>query len=304
MRKIKLKREDFIYNFSKENKLRCTIKAGETIEIETEDCFAGQVKSEEESLSEINWDLINPATGPVYIEDAEPGDILKIEIINVEVVGDSVMVAVPGEGLFADRLKSSVTKIYKVEDNHLLFNENIKIPLKPMIGVIGTAPASGEIGNGSPGKHGGNMDCKEVVAGTTLYLPVSVKGALLSLGDLHAVMGDGEVVFCGAETKGKVTLRVTILKKEKLPLPMLENEEKIMTIASAETLDEAVKIATNNMLDYLVDNYDFSLTEAGMLLSLIGDAKICQVVDPLKTARFELKKDFNLCCGDSQKQLQ
>jgi amidase len=201
------------------------------------------------------------------------------------------MIAAPEEGVIGDRLESSTTKVLPVKEGHVIFND-IKLPLRPMIGVIGTAPAEGEIPNGTPDSHGGNMDCKRIIVGSTLYLPVAVEGGLLSLGDLHAVMGDGEIAVCGAEIRGKVRLKVDLLKGCNLPLPMLEDDTRVMTIASAETLDQASDDVTNNMVDYLVNYYDYSLDEAGMLLSLIGDLRVCQVVDPLKTARFEIEKEY------------
>lgn len=288
----KLDKSDVIYNFSPNNEDVLKINSGDEISIESYDCFKNELKSEEDSLAEFNWDYINPATGPIYVNDAEKGDILKIKIKDIKIADQSVMIVAPKEGLMGDRIKESQTKIIEIKDEMAIFSDNIKIPIKPMIGVIGTAPAEGEIPAGTPGDHGANMDCKTMVAGNTLYLPVNVEGGLLALGDLHSVMGDGEVAVSGAETAGEVKLKIEVIKNKEIPLPFLESEEKVTTIASANTLDEAVKIATNNMVDYIVDNYNFDFNEASMLLSLVGDAKICQVVDPKKTARFEIEKKY------------
>ena len=288
----KLKKDSVIYKFSSEDKAVLEIDAGEEVSIETDDCFRSQLQSENDSLDELNWDYINPATGPIYINSAEAGDILKVEIKDIEVAEQSVIIVAPGEGVVGDRIEKSITKILPVEDNQVIFNDELKLPLRPMIGVIGTAPADEEISTGNPGRHGGNMDCKRMMAGNTIYLPVNVDGALLSLGDLHSVMGDGEVALAGAETSGEVKLKIDVIKGAKMPLPLLEEEEKIITIASAKNLGEAVKGATDKMVDFLVEHHGFELAEATMLLSLVGDARICQVVDPLKTARFELEKKY------------
>ena len=288
----KLNKDSVVYKMSSKNEGVLKINSGEEITIESYDCFKNELKSEKDNLEEFNWDYVNPATGPVYINDAKPGDILKIEIEDIEIANQSVMVLAPGEGLMGDRVKKSVTKIIKIENEMAVFSENIKVPVKPMIGVIGTAPADNEIPTGTPGDHGANMDCKRMTAGNTLYLPVNVEGGLLALGDLHSVMGDGEVAVSGAETAGKVKLKIEVIKDKKMTLPFLESDDKVITIASAKTLDQAVKDATNNMVDYLVEFYNFDFEEASMLLSLIGDARICQVVDPLKTARFELEKKY------------
>ena len=287
-----LNKDSVVYKFSPDNKEVMKIDSGEKITIESYDCFKNELKSEGDSLKEFNWDYVNPATGPVYVNNAEPGDILQIKIEDIEIADQSVMVLAPGEGLMGDRIEKSATKIIKIENEMAVFSENIKVPIKPMIGVIGTAPAENEIPTGTPGDHGANMDCKRMVAGNILYLPVNVEGGLLALGDLHSVMGDGEVAVSGAETAGKVKLKVDLVKDKKLPLPFLESDDRVITIASAKTLDQAVKDATNNMVDYLVENHKFDFEEASMLLSLIGDARICQVVDPLKTARFELEKKY------------
>jgi len=287
-----LNKDSVVYKMSPNNKEVLKIESGEQITIESYDCFKNELKSEEDNLEEFNWDYVNPATGPIYINDAKPGDILKIKIKDIEIADQSVMVLAPGEGLMGERIEKSITKIIKIKDGKAIFSDNIKVPVKPMIGVIGTAPAKEDIPTGTPGDHGANMDCKRMTAGNTLYLPVNVKGGLLALGDLHSVMGDGEVAVSGAETAGKVKLKIDVLKNKNMPLPFLESDDKVITIASAKTIDQAVKDATNNMVDYLVENYDFDFEEASMLLSLIGDARICQVVDPLKTARFEIEKKY------------
>ncbi|MFJ7726744.1 acetamidase/formamidase family protein [Neobacillus sp. NPDC097160] len=261
---------------------------GSTVVFETYDCFSNQIQREDQPFSSVGWDKINPATGPLFVEGAEPGDILKVEIVEIKIDSQGVMTTAPKLGVLGDIVKGETTKIISIQEGKAIFNEKIHIPIKPMIGVIGTAPAHEDIPTGTPGAHGGNMDCKKIIKGSCLYLPVNVSGALLSMGDLHAVMADGEIVICGLEIPGEVTIKVDVLKGESLPLPMLVSEEKIITIASAETLDEAAKIATLNMHTFLVQQLGFQIDEAGMLLSLVGDLRICQVVDPLMTARMEL----------------
>ena len=132
------------------------------------------------------------------------------------------------------------------------------------------------------------MDCKRIVKGSVLYLPVAVPGALLALGDLHAVMGDGEIVVCGVEIAGEVDVRVSVLKGIRLPTPFLAEGGRLMTIASAETLDEAGAEATRRMHRFLTERLNIETHEAGILLSAAADLRVCQVVDPLKTARMEL----------------
>jgi amidase len=159
-----------------------------------------------------------------------------------------------------------------------------------MIGVIGVAPAETPVPNGTPGMHGGNMDCTLIGEGASLYLTAGVDGALFGAGDLHAAMGDGEIVVCGAETEGEVRFRAQKADLPGLPTPFVENEEVVATIYSADTIDEAVQGAIHRMADFLTGIAKMPLNDAGMLMSVAGALKFCQIVDPKKTVRFEFPK--------------
>lgn len=145
--------------------------------------------------------------------------------------------------------------------------------------------------NGTPGAHGGNLDCKEITSGSSVYLPVSVKGGLLSLGDLHALMGDGEVCICGAEVSGTVTVR-TGLMDTFLPTPCVETEDAIHFIAEGRTLDECQGKVLRKAHVFLTKILQVKPNEAARIMSLLGDLKVCQVVNPLKTMRFSLPRSF------------
>lgn len=159
-----------------------------------------------------------------------------------------------------------------------------------MIGVIGVAPEGEGVNCGTPGAHGGNMDNKMVAEGATLYFPVFTEGALFGLGDLHAAMGDGEVSVSGVEVPGEVTVTLEVIKGEALAHPMLENDEVFTQIVSAETLDEAAKLAASEMIERVTKKSGLPLSEVTMLMSAVGQSEICQIVDPLMTARFVVPK--------------
>jgi amidase len=284
----KISKEKTILMFSSSNPPVQTTTSGSTITFETCDCFSNLIQREDQPFSSVGWDQINPATGPLFVNEAVQGDILKVEILKISIADHGVMTVAPRLGVLGDTIEEEKTKIIRIENGKALFNERIEIPVRPMIGVIGTSPATEEIPTGTPGQHGGNMDCKRIAEGATLYLPVHVPGALLSMGDLHAVMGDGEVIICGLEVAGEITVRVSVIKDKILPLPLLKEGEHLMAIASAETLDLAAKQATKQMHHFLTNELGMEFNEAGMLLSLVGDLRICQVVDPLMTARMEL----------------
>lgn len=266
--------------------------SGETLVFETKDCFGNTISSEEQTISTVPWECINPATGPVYVEGASIGDTLKVDILDIVLTGSSTVATGPKCGVFGDDTTEERTRIMTNTDGVLKFSDKLSFPINPMIGVIGTAPAGEGVATGTPDAHGGNMDCKKIVKGSTLYLPVNVDGALLAMGDVHALMGDGEVCICGAETPAEITVCVTVVKEAKLPTPFLICENKAMALYSAETMDLAAKGASYNMNKFLVDNLDMDMIEAAMLLSLKGDLAICQMVDPLITVRMELDMDI------------
>ncbi|SMP54337.1 acetamidase/formamidase family protein [Anoxynatronum buryatiense] len=264
--------------------------SGSKVIFETCDCFQNQITSEAQSVDTLNWDHINPATGPLYVIDAQPGDVLKVDILAIDIDSFGVMAAIPGAGLLGDQVTDSQIKVMPIENGMARFSDKLSLPVVPTIGVIGVAPANGSIPCGAPGPHGGNMDNGKTTAGTTLFLPVFVEGALLAMGDLHGLIGDGEIMVSGLEVAGRVTVRVTVLKDRQLAHPMLETDTHLYTVASHENLLAAVKTATENMHQWVMAHSDLSFNEAGMLLSAAGNAEICQVVDPLLTSRFGMAK--------------
>ena len=266
------------------------VEQGEEIVLQTHDCFSGQLKTPADTLETLDWSITNPATGPVYIEGTKPGDLLRVDLLEVKATGPSVMVAVPDVGAMGDMITEMETTILDHTEDAVVFKGRVTVPQKPMLGVIGVAPAEGEIPNSTPGGHGGNMDCKLVTSGASLYFTVGVEGALFGCGDMHAAMGDGEVIICGAETPGFARVKADVVAIEGLPTPFLENDELVAVIASAETVDEAKDLAIHRMMDFLTKVAGMPLNDAAMLMSLTGEVKFCQVVDPLMTVRFEFPK--------------
>ncbi|WP_121664879.1 acetamidase/formamidase family protein [Metabacillus litoralis] len=285
-----INRSQPIYAFSKEHSPISNINSGETVIIETYDCFENQITSADSTYESLDWSKVNPATGPVYVEGAEVGDILEVTIDDIKLEDQGVMAVSPGMGVLGEKITNFEAKLIPIENGKAIFNENIHIPLNPMIGVIGVAPQGEPISCGTPGSHGGNMDNKMITKGTTLYFPVFQQGALFALGDLHAAMGDGEICVTGIEIAGQVTVTLKVIKGKSLYNPVLETDEFIGTIVSAKTLDEAVKLSVEDMVELLQDKLNLPLSELTMLLSAVGQTEICQVVDPLVTTRFLVPK--------------
>ena len=285
---IYLGRSQAVYAMSPNNPPVAHAPSGSVVRFETNDCYSGKIRTCADRSSLVPWDVINPATGPLYVTEAKAGDVLRVEIQKIEIAEQGVMSVGPNAGMLGHLIPDERTKVLPIRDGHAIFNDKLSIPCKPMIGVIGTAPADTDIPTGTPGAHGSNMDCKRITEGTVLYLPVNVDGALLAMGDLHAAMGDGEIVICGVEIPGAVTVKVDVIKNFQAPLPMLQTDDALICIASAETLDKAAQAATEHMADFLCKHLGFDIHEAGMLLSAACDLRICQMVDPLLTARMEL----------------
>lgn len=278
-------KENHVFKMAKENLPALSIASGESVVFETLDCYCERIKGVEDAASSGPG---NPATGPLFVEGAMPGHTLKIEILDIKTAKQGAMRVRPGIGAYGDLLKEATVKVIPIRDNLAIFNDMLHLPINPMIGVIGTAPQGEGIGTEVPDMHGGNLDCKRIVKGSTVYLPVYAEGGLLSIGDLHALMGDGETAICGLEVSGEVTIRVHVIKDKNLPLPMVVEGGHIMTLSSMKTLDEAGKQASINMHNFLTKELKMDVHEAAMLLSLRGDLRICQIVDPLITARMEL----------------
>lgn len=281
---------NYVYFMDRDEKPAARVAAGETVTFETVDCFGGQMTEEGTEIGALDWNRINPATGPVWVKDAKPGDILKVEIQRIETGDLGIMAALPGEGVLGEGVPYPEVCRMPVKDGYVKFSETIKLPVKPMIGVIGVAPAGEKVPCGTPGSHGGNMDNTRIAEGSVLYLPIFQEGALFALGDVHACMGDGEIMVSGVEISASVTVKIDVIKGEILHNPALEDEYAFYTIASAQNLEEAVKQSVSDMHEIVRKKLALNYNKAGMLLSAAGDVQICQVVDPERTARFCMPK--------------
>ena len=287
---IELDDSKTLFSFDKDLEPVLKVPSGETVRIRTKDCFGNQLQGPEDQLSEIDWEAINPATGPIYVEGAVAGGALKVHIDNIELDAQTSSCTGKDEGVCGDRFSAWATHFCKVEDGKVVWDERLSIPVAPMIGVIGVAPEGEPVNCGTPGKHGGNMDNTAIAAGATLYFPVAVDGALFGCGDMHAVMGDGEVSVSGAEVAGYATVTLTALPELSVPNPLIENDTHFGIIVSAESLDKASELAVQQMVDLLASRTNESEADLVMLLSLVADVRVCQMVDPEKTVRFMVPK--------------
>lgn len=282
-------REHHVFTYSAAHAPVARIAPGESILLETTYAFGDQPLGPGDTLADIDLSLCDPLTGPLYVESAEPGDTLAVRIEHVEPTDAGAQGVIPDFGVLEwDRLP---LHFFKPEGNKVRWLRGLEYELRPNVGAIGVAPQDGEIPSVYPGDHGGNMDMKHIRAGATVLLPVWHPGAVLFVGDCHQRQGDGELPGCVAETNAEVTLRVDVLKGRTIKRPRVLTEDRLMLIASAETLDEAVQIAVRDTVDMLMEEKGFDEDDAYLFTGIWCDAEICQVVDPLKTARVAMDRE-------------
>jgi amidase len=272
------------------------IHSGNRVTFHTQDCFGNYFYTHSPGQAQ-DQPPSNPATGPLFVEEARPGDCLKVTIETIELGEAATIESLENCGLLGKRVQGQHFHVLPLKENRLSYLPSISLPLHPMIGVIGTATAGEGVPTLSPGPHGGNLDCKEIGAGATVYLPVFVEGALLSLGDLHGLMGDGEVGYSGLETYGSVTLTVEAIKDFPLAHPLVLNQDRLSFLLSHPSLDEGAEALCLAAHDWLCRQGVLPSLDVVRLLTLLGDLGICQAVNPLKTLRLSLPRTLVDACG-------
>ena len=261
------------------------VPSGAVLQAFTEEATDAQFHPDStvEDVLKLDFEPIHPLTGPVYVEGAEPGDVLAVTLHEIE-LGDWGWTAIsPGFGFLAEEFPDAAIKTFRFQpgDRTARFSDRIAIPLSPFPGVMGVAPETEEMLSTIPPRaNGGNMDNKYMTVGTTVYFPVFVEGALFSIGDTHAAQGDGEVCGTAIEAPMRIVYQVEVLKGGRaIAEPQYETEEYYGVTAFAETIDEAARKATRFMIDYLEEVHGLTRPEAYMVASLAGDLKISEVVD-------------------------
>ncbi len=287
---IRLTKETRTYIFGPDNPPAISVDPGETIIFETLDALDDQIHSNDDPATRIDLNHVNAATGPVYVKGARPGDTLVAEILDIRPWDHGAALIIPGFGFLQDTLPGPFTRVVDIEkDGSMQFGRKVRLPSRPMIGTIGVAPKE-PITTLSSGAHGGNLDTTDICPGSKLFLPVLVEGALFGVGDVHATMGDGEVCGTGVECGADVTIRLDLRKDFPISRPRIETGSEIMTIASAEGLDNAIRFALQDMVNWLQKDKGLTAEEAYVVASLAGDVRIGQVVDPAVTVRVAVPK--------------
>lgn len=271
--------------FSRSIEPALRVPSGSVIEAFTHEATGGQLEigSASSDLGELDFDRVHTLTGPVYVEGAEPGDILAVRLLEIDPGDWGWMAIIPGFGFLADEFETPQLRTFDLDNERsvVTFADGIEVPLRPFAGVMGVAPDTDEMLNTIPPRaNGGNMDDPNLVAGTTVYFPVFVPGALFSLGDTHAVQGHGEVSGTAMESPMRIVYEISVIKGGRsIVEPQYETDDYYATTGFATTIDEAAKKATRYMIEYLVADKGLSRELAYMLCSLAGDLKIAETVD-------------------------
>lgn len=272
-----LSREQVNFSFSKNLEPIAKVHPAETVTFETQDALCRNApRGKDEIFPDLDLSQVNPVTGPVEIEGAKAGDILVAKIEDIKLASFGHIQAFKGMGPIPNFLEENHTRTVEIKDGFSIFNDTIKLPIEPMIGTIGVAPAEGEIYTVDPGPHGGNMDNNEVKAGTTIYFPVFVDGALFALGDVHANMGDGELPGAGIDICADVTVHLDVLKGRSIKRPIIETETAYVVTSNAPSFNEASQIATEEMISLLQTGLGVNRLEAFWLIGAAGNLMISQ----------------------------
>ncbi len=288
-----------IYEFTPELDAITTVESGTELTIETRDSLDGAVQSERDVLESVPEE-VNAATGPIALEGAEPGDVLRVEIEAVRVAEDrGRVITIDGFGLLDghENIEAPRSRPTPVDDDgETIVFDDLEIPIDPVIGTIGVAPEADSYTTLVPHDHGGNLDTTDVTAGNAIYFPIFQPGAMLAMGDCKAAMADGEMCGTGSEIACEIDVTLEVIDGETVDVdlerPLLETPDAWKTVASAETLEEACELANLDAIDLLAADHGVDETDAYMLSSLVGGLEISQVVDPLVTVRNAVPKTY------------
>jgi len=278
----RIPKTDLVYTYAPKREPVATVASGGTLLVETRTAFGEAELIHGQEVVGPPPGRADPLTGPIFVAGAEVGDALAVHIEAIELVGDPVIG--PIRGVSALDWHALPVDILKVRDGRLLVGK-LSLPLRPMVGCIAVAPATGTTPSTSVGDHGGNLDTRHIAPGATVLLPVFEQGAGLVLGDCHALQGDGEMTGTPPETDAEVKIRVDVLKGLALQRPRVLTADRFMTLASAATLEQACALAVEDMVIALVGETSLTSDEAYVLLTLCADLEISQIVNSWATVR-------------------
>jgi acetamidase/formamidase len=265
------------YEFSRHNEPRLRMQPGESVLIETEDAFSGQIRTNDDRRDKTKRPYGNPQTGPIWVEGAEPGDTLAVHILDIQPSLGQCATRTSDPKQLAEWLGTDCphgTHVCPIRDGFIHWSDSVRIPYRPMLGCIGTAPDTGVPTTMPAGAHGGNMDIVETCPGNIVYLPVYVPGAFLYLGDAHAAMGHGELSASGLEMPSETIVRVELVKSKKLAGPRIESPTEIMTIVSGCPAERSMAEAFARLILWMEAEYGWNRWRAYDLLTHVATISV------------------------------
>ena len=281
------------YEFSRHNEPRLRIQPGESVKVESEDAFSGQIRTNDDRRDKTKKPYGNPQTGPIFVEGAQPGDTLAVVIEDIQPANGQCATRTSDPNQLAQWLGDDCphgTHICPISDGLIHWSDQITMPYRPMLGCIGTAPDTGVPTTGPAGPYGGNMDIIETAPGNTVYLPVYVQGAYLYLGDAHAAMGHGELSASGLEMAAHTTITVNLIKNNTIPAPRIESHDEIMTIATGCPMERSIAQAYAWLILWMEADFGWDRWRAYDLLTHAGEISVGYYA--IGTVATKIKKSY------------
>ena len=283
----RISREQRIYVLDPQGEPAITIDSGEELMVETWDAFEG---IRDPKMLEAR-SLKGPATGPIYVNGAEPGDALRVEFISIKPKEGAAHMVMPGRGFLDEEFTEGYPTVMDFQDGKVVLPSGLKLSLKPSMGVVATTPTYPQSTASDSGPYGGDIDMKELVEGSTLFLPVFVPGGMLALGDCHAVVGDGAVAGTGAECSSETHIGVTVEKGLGISGPRALTPDYFVVLSHGEELGPAMKQAVRDMVDFLVQEKGLAPYDAYTLCSLAGDIRVSRTFRPISPVKMMLSRE-------------
>ena len=283
----KLTRDNPIYILEPGMTPAITIDSGEDLLVETWDAVEGIRDPHELEVKSLK----GPATGPIYVNGAEPGDSLKVDFISISPKEGAAHMVMPGRGFLYEDFDEGYPTVMQISDGNVVLPSGVKLPMCPSMGVVATTPTYPQCTATDSGPYGGDIDMKELVEGSSIYLPVFVPGGLLALGDCHAVVGDGAVAGTGAECSSDTHIRVTVEKGMNINSPRAITPDYFVVLSHGEELGPAMKQAVRDMVDFLVSEKGLKPYDAYTLCSLAGDIRVSRTFRPISPVKMMLSRE-------------
>lgn len=283
----RLERDNHVFVLDPENEPAIYVDSGEELVVETWDAFLGQRDAEKLDAQALKA----PASGPIYVNGAKPGDAIRVDFHSITPVWDAAHMVLPGRGFLDAEFTDAYSTVMSIEDGHVVLPGGTRLRISPSMGFVATTPTYPQSTASDSGPYGGDIDMKELVAGSSMYLPVFVPGGMLTMGDCHAVVGDGAVAGTGAECASEAHVTVTVEHDMGLTTTRALTPDYFVVLSYGEELGPAMKQAVKGMVDFLVEEKGMAPYDAYSLLSIAGDVRVSRTFRPISPVKMMLSRE-------------